>query len=209
MELQFYGANCVKIVTKKATLVIDDNLSDLGAKPAARAGDIALFTGMHAPLTADVAMTIDQPGEYEVSDISIQGVAARAHVDNPGQFSATMYRIVVDDIRLVAIGHVYPELSDVQLEALGTTDVLITPVGGNGFTLDATGALHLIKEIEPKLVIPTHYADKQLNYPVPQASLEEALKNLAMEPAQTVAKLKIKPADLTDTTQLIVLERQG
>lgn len=209
MELQFYGANCVRISTKKASIVVDDNLADFGQKSVAKPGDIALFTGAHAPLDTALALTIDQPGEYEVSDISIQGVAARAHMDNPELLSATMYRIVADDIRLVVTGHVYPGLSDAQLEALGTTDMLIIPVGGNGYTLDATGALHLIKEIEPKLVIPTHYADKTLNYPVPQASLEDALKNLAMEPAQTVPKLKIKPLDLTDTTQLIVLEKQG
>ena len=69
------------------------------------------------------------------------------------------------------------------------------------------GALGLIKKIEPKLVIPTHYASKSLKYPVPQQSLAEALKNITMEPKETIQKLKIKPADLlTDNTQLIIVE---
>jgi L-ascorbate metabolism protein UlaG (beta-lactamase superfamily) len=85
-------------------------------------------------------------------------------------------------------------------------DVLITPVGGNGYTLDPVGALSIIKKIEPKIVIPTHYADKALQYPVPQQSLEDALKALAMEPKQAASKLRVKPADLSDTTQLIVLD---
>lgn len=208
MELQFYGANCIRLVTKKATIVIDDNLAELGLKSVTRPGDVALFTGAHASPAVDVKLLIDSPGEYEVSDVSIQGVAARAHIDNPEQRSCTVFRLLIDDLRVCVTGHIFPELNDAQLEVIGTTDVLIIPVGGNGYTLDGVGALHLIKEIEPKLIIPTHYADAGLAYPVPQQDLGEALKNLAMEPAQTVPKLKVKSSDLTDLTQLIVLERQ-
>lgn len=208
MEIQFYGANCVRLSGKKATIVVDDNLSDLGLKSITKNGDIALFTGAHGDPAAEVKLVIDQPGEYEVSDISIQGVAARAHIDEPGQYAATIFKIVSDDQRIVVVGHVYPELSDRELEELGMVDVLVIPVGGNGYTLDGIGALKLIKKIEPKLVIPTHYADKGVKYVVPQAELEDALKSLAMEPKETVAKLKLKTAELTDTAQLVVLERQ-
>lgn len=206
MEIQYYGGNCVRIATKKAAITVDDTLTELGAKPVTKAGDIALFTAAHDPSPA-AKITIGQPGEYEVSDISIQGIAARAHMDETGT-NSTIYRIIADDIRIAVVGHVYPDLTSSQLEALNTIDVLCIPVGGNGYTLDPIGALKLIKEIEPKVVIPTHYADKELKYEVPQQTLEEALKSLSMEPKETVAKFKPKGADLTDTTQLIVLERQ-
>ena len=55
-------------------------------------------------------------------------------------------------------------------------DVLFVPVGGNGYTLDAIGALKIIKKIEPKIIIPTHYADKAIKYEVPQADLDEVMK---------------------------------
>jgi len=208
VEFQFYGANCLRLTTKKAKVIIDDNLADLGQKPATKAGDVAIFTGAHGPVAAETQLIIDQPGEYEVSEVSVQGIAARAHMDEEAKMSATMYRIDADDIRVGIVGHVFPELNDAQLEALGTIDVLIIPVGNSGYTMDAVGALNLIKEIEPKLVIPTHYGEKGIKYPVPQVSLEEALKGLAMEPKETVAKLKIKPADLGETTELVVLEQQ-
>lgn len=208
MEFQFYGANCLRLTTKKAKVVIDDNLADLGQKSVAKAGDIVLFTGAHGAVEAETQLIIDQPGEYEVSEVSVKGIAARAHMDPDDKQTATMYRIEADDVRVGVVGHIFPELSDAQLEALGTIDVLIIPVGNSGYTMDATGALHLIKEIEPKLIIPTHYADKGLKYPVEQVALEEALKGLAMEPRETVAKLKVKPADLGETTELVVLEKQ-
>lgn len=207
MEIQYYGANCIRISTRKATITIDDNLADLGAKSVTKSGDIALFTGAHGAAKDDVKITIDQPGEYEVSDISIQGIAAKAHIDESGK-NATMYRIIADDIRIAVVGHVYPDLNNSQLEALNTIDVLCIPVGGGGYTLDPIGALKLIKDIEPKVIIPTHYDDKGLSYPVPQQSLEDALKGLSMEHEEPVAKLKLKSGELAEKMQLVVLERQ-
>lgn len=204
MDLQFYGANCLVVTFKGSRLVIDDNLVDLGAKSVCKADDVALFTGSHGNVKG--RLTFDGPGEYEVSDISIIGIAARAHIDEPGQLNATMFKVIAGEQSILFTGHIYPELDDKQLEAIGLVDVMVVPVGGNGYTVDPVGALKLIKEIEPKLVIPTHFADKALNYPVPQQTLADALKEMAMEPKETVAKLRLKPAELTDVTQLVVLE---
>lgn len=208
MELQYFGANCLRLNVKKASLVIDDNLEDLGAKSVTKNGDIVLFTGPHGAPPSGAKLVIDHPGEYEVSEISIQGIAARAHTDEEGAKTVTIFKVVGDDIRLVVTGHIFPELNDDQLEAIGSIDVLVIPVGGNGYTLDAVGALKIIKKIEPKIVIPTHYADNTLNYPVPQQDLLTALKELSMEPKETVAKLKLKVNELAETTELIVLEHQ-
>lgn len=208
MEAQYYGANCIRLSTKKAQIVIDDNLAELGLGSITKSGDIALFTGPHGDPKAEVKLVIDYPGEYEVSDVSIIGVAARSHLDEEGQQSATIYRLIMDDLRVAVTGHVFGDLSEEQLEALGTIDILFIPVGGNGYTLDGVEAIKLVKKIEPKLVVPTHYADKGVKYPVEQHDLETELKNMAMEPRETVPKLKVKAGELTDTTQLVVLERQ-
>jgi L-ascorbate metabolism protein UlaG (beta-lactamase superfamily) len=208
MEIQYFGANCVRLSTKKATVVVDDNLADLGQKHITKNGDVALFTGPHGtPPNTEAKLVIDQPGEYEVSDVSISGIAARSHIDEEGGRNATIYKLVDNDIRVAVVGHVYPELTDDQLEQIGMVDVLIIPVGGNGYTLDGVGALKIIRKIDPKVVIPTHFDEKGFNFPVPQQSLSEVLKALAMEPKDTLAKFKVKPTELTDTTQLVVLER--
>lgn len=209
MEIQFYGANCIKITSKKTTLVIDDNLAKLGLKPVANSKDIVLSTSDQIELPAELHFGINQPGEYEVSEISIEGIPARSHLDEEGKTSAIMYKIMLDDVRIGITGHVHPDLSDAQLEALGTVDILFVPVGGNGYTLDGIGAHKVIKDIEPKLLIPTHFADPKINYEVPQAPLEESLKALAMEPAETLDVLKLKNFDLGEgSTRLIVLNRQ-
>ncbi len=207
MDLQFYGANCVSLSHKGTRLVVDDNLEQLGAKTITKADDVALCT-MSPKDQLSARIIFDGPGEYEVADISIVGIAARAHTEADEKIQhATMFKLVVGEHSVLVTGHIYPELSEAQLEAIGLVDVLVVPVGGNGYTVDPAGALKLIKAIEPKLVVPTHYADKSLKFPVPQQELAAALKELAMEPRETVAKLRLKPSELTDVTQLVILER--
>lgn len=207
MDLQFYGANCVVLGSKGVRVVIDDNLVELGAKSIIKPGDIVLYTGAHKVPKVDTKLVIDGPGEYEVSDVSVYGIPARAHMDEEGKKLATMYKVLTKDLSVFIPGHIYPELSNDQLESIGMVDVMLVPVGGHGYTLDPIGALKIIKAIEPKVVIPTHYDIKGLNYPMPQTDLAVALHELAMEPKETTAKLKLKGADLADVTQLIVLER--
>lgn len=207
MELQFYGANCVRLSTKKVKIVVDDNLKQLGLKAVTKPEDISLRTNKMVP-QQEARFTADMPGEYESSGAVIKGVAARSHLDEEGKSSATIFVVTADDVKVAVLGHIYPELSEEQLEQIGLVDIAVVPVGGNGYTLDGVGALKVIKQIEPKVIIPTHYADKGIKYEVPQQELAEALKGLGMEPTETTAKYKPVLSSLTDTTQLVVLERQ-
>lgn len=209
MELQYFGGNCVRITTKQANIIIDDNLDSLGLKPVTKPDDILLFTTYQNDKYKNKGrLVIDQPGEYEASTVAIQGIPARSHMDEAGILSATIYKLTANDLRLCVVGHVHPDLNDDQLEAIGTVDVLLVPVGGNGYTLDAIGALKVIKKIEPKIVVPVHYADKNVKYEVPQADLADVLKNMSMEAKETLPKLKLKSSDLQENMELIVLERQ-
>lgn len=206
MDIQFYGANCLTFTHRGTRIVIDDNLADLGAKGITKPDDVALYTGAHGAANG-AKLTFDSPGEYEVADTSVIGIPARAHIDEEGPRNATMFKLVVGETSVLITGHIYPELTENQLETIGIVDLLIVPVGGNGYTVDPAGALKLIKAIEPKLVVPTHYADKAFNFPVPQQDLAIALKELAMEPKETVSKLKLKPSELSELTSLIILEK--
>jgi L-ascorbate metabolism protein UlaG (beta-lactamase superfamily) len=209
MDIQFYGANCITITVGGARIVIDDTLAAMGGKTVTKAGDISLFTHKSeaSVAPADVKLLIDRAGEYEVSDISIYGIQARSHIDEDKQRSATMYKLIAKDIRILVTGHIYSKLRESDLESIGTIDVMIVPVGGNGYTVDPVGAVELIKEIEPKMVIPTFYADDKLTFPMPAQTLEQALTTMGIEPKERVSKLKLKQVELGENTQLVVLEK--
>ena len=44
MELQYHGANCISILTKKVRVVIDDNLSQVGLKSIIKPEDVTIYT---------------------------------------------------------------------------------------------------------------------------------------------------------------------
>lgn len=206
MEIAYFGGNCLRLATKKAVVVVDDNLSQLGLKSITKPTDISLQTFTPQPRQASRFLA-DMPGEYEISGVVIHGVAARAHMDPEDKQTAVIYTLAADEIKVAILGHIYPQLNEEQLEQIGHVDIVIVPVGNSGYTLDGIGALKVIKQIEPKIIIPTHYADKAMKYEVPQIELAEALKGLAMEPSETTDKYKPNPGELTDSTRLIVLER--
>jgi L-ascorbate metabolism protein UlaG (beta-lactamase superfamily) len=206
VELTYFGANCLRITTKKAQVVVDDNLQKLGLKTITKPTDISIKTFKEVP-DHESRFNIDMPGEYETAGVIIHGIAARAHMDEEGKNAATIYTLEAEDTRVAILGHIYPELSEDQLEQIGMVDILVVPVGNSGYTLDAIGALKIIKQIEPKVVIPTHYSDKDIKYEVPQVELSDAVKNLGMEASETLDKYKYKSAELSDSMRLIVLNR--
>ncbi len=207
MELTYKGGNCVVVGGKQTTLVIDDNLKQLGLTPVKKA-NVTLCTN-HELLKCEAipeAFVIDGPGEFEIDGASIKGIAAQAHTDEAKTHNATIYTVTTGGVKLAILGHIHPNLSDEDLEAIGTVDVLVIPVGGHGYTLDAVGAAKLVRAIEPKAVVPTHYADKAIKYEVPQAELADFLKELGSTGEQT-DKLKIKNGQLPENLTVYVLAR--
>ncbi len=194
-EVEYKGGNGVTISTKKATIIADPKLSLVGLKDLAVKDGVELTTeerfAVHAPTAK---LLIESPGEYGIADFDIRGIAAQRHLDTEADpKAATMYRIEAGDIRAALLGNIYEKLDEDQLEALGVIDVLIIPVGGNGYTLDPTGAAKLVRQIEPKVVIPVHYNDPALKYEVPQLELDEFIKELGA-PVEEMLKLKLKNA---------------
>ena len=205
MDIEYKGANCIVITTKKATVVIDPKLSGVGLKDVVPKNAVVIATQADLLAHGDDAVVIDRPGEYEVRDVSISGVAAERMIDHDKSQAATMYRLTVGDVRFAVVGHVAAPLTDEQLETLGVVDVAIVPVGGSGYTLDAHHAVSVVRQIDPKAVIPTHYADKALSYEVPQMDLEPFVKELGAPQTETTPKWKLKT--LPEILTLVELER--
>lgn len=203
LEIEYKGGNSVILATKKSTVVVDPHISMLGLKDVTGSADVELATEERFRMQDSKAQTvIHWPGEYEVGDFSIRGVAAMRHIDADGEQQATIYRIEAGDFRVGVLGNIAPQLSDDQLEGIGVVDILVIPVGGGGYTLDATSAATLVRQIEPKVVIPVHYKDTGVNYEVPQDSIDTFITELGAPSEEAAAKLKFKttsalPAILT------------
>jgi len=194
-EVEYKGANCVVVSSKKSSIVVDPKLSLVGLKDASVKDAIELATEARFAINSDDAkLVIEGPGEYGIADFDIKGIAAQRHLDTENDPKAsTIYRIETNEVRAVVLGNVYEKLSEDQLEEIGVVDVVIIPVGGNGYTLDATGAATIIRQIEPKIVVPIHYADSNINYEVAQGELETFTGELGA-PVEEAPKLRLKSA---------------
>ena len=202
-DIEYKGGNCVVISSKKINIITDPKLSLVGLKDANVKGDIELATESRFAINSDTTkLVIESPGEFGIGDFDIHGVAAQRHLDTENDpLHSTMYRIELGDIAIAIVGNIYENLSDDQLEELGVVDILVVPVGGGGYTLDPTGAVKVTRQIDPKIVIPVHYADAALKYEVPQLDVDAFIKELSA-PVEETTKLKIKgeaslPAALT------------
>lgn len=204
-DIEYKGGNTITITSKKITLCVDPRTSIVGGKDQNTTEKVELGTEARFLMdNAAARLLIEGPGEYEVGDFTIRGVATTRHIDTPADEQlATVYRIECGDVRMGVLGNVDPNLSEDQLEQLGVIDILVIPVGGGGYTLDATNATLLIGRIEPKVVIPVHYAESGLHYEVPQDPFEVFTKELSL-PIEETSKFKIKSASTLPVVPTII-----
>lgn len=202
-DIEYKGGNTLVISTKKTTLVIDPKRSILGLKDICIEGAVELATESRFMIKNDSAkLQVNCPGEFGVGDVEIKGVAARLNIAaDDAPLDGVIYRITNSDVSLGILGNIYEKLTEEQLEAIGIIDILVLPVGGNGLTLDAHSAARLVKDIDPKIVIPIHYDDPKLKYEITQDSLEPFEKELGA-PKEALNKYKVKssaslPVNLT------------
>lgn len=207
MEIEYKGGNCITITTKDVTIVVDGKLSMLGLKDlTGGAGVIEVATQEDFVVGGD-HVVIDTPGEFETKGISVKGISAKRLIDFDGQERSTIYRVRIGDISLAIVGHIATPLSDDQLESIGIVDILVVPIGGGGYTLDAHQAVEVVNKIDPKVIIPTHYSDSDIDYEVHQEGLSDFVKELGVLQHEIVAKWKIKGGSIPDSRTLMQITR--
>lgn len=210
MDIEFFGANCLRLRTKEAVIVVDDNLASLGGKTVTTDKTALFYTNntlAEKSAKAKARLVIDTAGEFEVGDVTVTGEQTRSHMDEEGKESATVLQLTIGNQTVTVLGHVHPDLSKAVVELIGGTDILVIPVGGNGYTLDGVAAASIIKKAEPDIVIPTHYDQKDLKFEVPAQTLDEFFKVSSLQASEAVDIYKLGKAvdGATDQTKVVVL----
>ena len=209
-DIEYKGANAVIFTTKKLKVVVDPGLDIAGHKDVAVKDSVVLLTEDRLrPKSNDYRLLFDGPGEYEVGDVSIVGVAARRNIDAEDQGKAsTIYRLTIDDTKIAVLGNIAPKLDDDQLEAIGMVDIVVVPVGGGGLTLDSKDAAAIVRQIEPKAVVPVHFDDPALKYEVPQEKADFIVTELSAGVIEAGPKFKLKNASsIPDQLTVIMISR--
>ena len=204
-DIEYKGANAVIFTTKNVKVVFDPRLSLVGKKDLSVEDVVEVLTeDRFASTVGNPRVQFDGPGEYEVADVGLAGFPAQRHIDAGGN-NSTIYKLLIGG---AVLGNIDPKLSEEQLEQIGVTDIVVLPVGGGGYTLDATAAAVIVKQIDPRVVIPVHYSDPELAYEVPQDVLDTFLKEVGASGIDAGTKWKVKSAEaLPEQLTVVKIDR--
>lgn len=208
-EIKWFGHACVHIRAREAAIMMDPVPRSLGYRYSKQRADIVTLSHDHPGHTAtDMVSTefklINGPGEYEISDVFITGIRTYHDDQNGAEHGRnTAYLFDLEDIVVCHLGDLGHALTEAQVESMSSADVVIIPVGG-GTTLDATKAVEVIGQLEPRIIIPMQYqtalGDRQRD------PLERFLKEMGVTEITPRDKLTLRASDLGDTPEVVVLE---
>lgn len=209
MDITWYGHSCFRIVERgQPSVVTDPYAADIGLTPPRPKADIVTVShdvpGHNAIETLrGEPHIIGGPGEYEIGGVFITGVAMHTeHESNPRYNVAYLIEMAngLTVLHLGDLSHV-PDQSTIQ--AFGTVNVLLIPVGG-GNAMHAPQAAEVIALVEPNYVVPMHYQIPGLS--VELDSVDRFLKAMGVSKVQQDDLLRVSPTTLPEQPQVIVLE---
>ena len=210
MEIAWHGYSCFRLTERNSASIVTDpfNKSIGLASPRLKADVVTISHDAPGHSNSDNvkgARTITGPGEYEIGGAFITGVntSSNKQEENPETSPNTAYVIDYDSASVCHLGDMNAIPSQTQIEALGTVDVLLVPVGG-GKGLNAAQAAEIISLIEPSIVVPMHYRVGKVK--VNLDPLSRFLKEMGLGKVNSEPNLKVIKSSLPEETQVRVLE---
>jgi L-ascorbate metabolism protein UlaG (beta-lactamase superfamily) len=205
-KITWAGQSCFQISVSgskdnSADIVIDPYDEATGLKLPNFSSDILLVTHNHHDhnnikgVKGD-PFVVQGPGEYEIKGVFIKGIPSfHDNKDGKEKGQNTIYTIDAEDMRFCHLGDLgQNELSPEQLDKIGQVDILMIPVGGAGYTISSTEAVKIVGQIEPRIVIPMHYALPKLEMDIDDVS--KFLKAIGKPSVAAQDKLTIKASTL-------------
>lgn len=192
MIITYYGGEFFKVQFGDTTLAFNPISKESKLKPSRFGADIVFVSAAHPDFNGIDQVThgekkpflIEGPGEYEVGGVFIKGLASTTKYGGK-ELINTIYTVSLENMNICFLGALNADLKNETVEALDEVDILFVPIGGEG-VLEPAKAYKLAVSLEPKIIIPMHYDEKEL-----KAFLKEAGENPKSE-----MKLTLKKKDL-------------
>jgi len=211
MIIQWLGQSAFKIQDKELTIAIDPH-DKTGLKMPKFQADLLLVTHDHedhnnVKAIKGTPFIINGPGEYEVKNVFVYGLKA-FHDNKEGteRGKITCYVIEINGIKIAHLSDLGQDnLNERQLSILEGVDILLIPVGGT-YTINGTGAVKIISQIQPRIIVPMHYKIPGLK--IKLEPVETFLKEFGVNDPEKMDKLKIQKKDLPqEETKVIILNK--
>jgi len=213
MEITWYGHSCFRLTERNYANVVTDPFDHKSVGYDALKLKAEIVTVSHdAPghnntdAVKGTTHVLTGPGEFEIGGVFITAV----QTDGTGKKSKdktrnTLYVFDYDGITIAHLGDLQQAPSQGEVEALGTVNVALIPVGG-GTSLNAAKAVEVVSLLEPNLVIPMHYATADTKLSLD--SLNKFLKEMGLGKQEAQPSLRVTRSSLPEETHVIVLDYQ-
>ena len=210
MEITWYGHSCFRLTERgMATIVTDPYDPDAtGYSPIKFRADIVTISHDapgHANATAVKGRkhVITGPGEYEIGGVFITGVRTNGRGKRaPDEPHNTLYVFDYDGITVAHLGDLRRVPSQTEIEALGSVNVVLVPVGGGG-GLTAAKAAEVVSLLEPGIVIPMHFSTPASK--IKLAPVTRFLKEMGVGKVEPQESLKITKTSIPEETRVELL----
>jgi len=203
------GHSCFRIRGSHVIVITDPYSPDLGyslGKPTARIVTVSHQHPGHSYVEGigGGPRLVSRPGEYEINGVLIIGIATFHDADKGEKRGKnTVYLIEVDEVSICHLGDLGHVLTAQQVEEIGNVDVLLLPVGGVS-TINASMAAEVVRQLEPKVVVPMHYKTLALSRDL--EPVEGFLKEVGVKQVEPQSKLSLTKSSLPLSTQVSLLE---
>jgi len=208
MDITWLGHSCFRMRGSHSTVITDPCPPSLGYSLGKPSAHIVCVSHQHlghcyVQGISGEPRLITGPGEYEIGGVLVIGIAT-FHDKERGRKKGknTAYLIEIDEVAVCHLGDLGHALTAEQIEELGNVDVLLLPVGGVS-TINAPMAAEVVRQLEPKIVIPMHYKTQALNREL--EPVERFLKEIGVKEINSRPKLSVSKSSLPDTTQVFLL----
>ncbi len=212
MEITWYGQSCFRLIERGSASVVTDpyDHTAVGYVPLKLKADIVTVSH-NAPghnfskAVKGYKHLLDGPGEYEIGGVFITGVRTSGGKKEENRPHNTLYVFDYEGLTIAHLGDLRQAPSRSQIDALGEVDIALVPVGA-GSGLNAAKAAEVVGILEPKIIIPMHYATPHAKLPL--EPLEKFFKEMGVGTIPPEASLKITKSSLPEDTRIVVLEYQ-
>ena len=147
-----------------------------------------------------------KPGSYRVGGLNLEGFSAPHDRVGGRRFgNATIWRWQQGGLSFAHLGGSAAPLSGEDKVLLGRPDVLIIGVGGGGKVYDGKEAAEVVRQLNPRRVIPVQYVSGDAPQGCDQGGVQPFLDAMGGTTVRRVGTTLSLPGTLGDTTVIDVM----
>lgn len=212
MEITWYGHSCFRLTERNYATVVTDPFDNkkVGYDALKLKADIVTISHDapghgNSDAVKGASHILTGPGEFEIGGVFITAVQTAGGKKSKDKIRNTLYVFDYEGLTVAHLGDMQDAPTQSEVEALGTVNVLLIPVGGGG-SLNAAKAAEVVSMLEPNIVIPMHYSTP--NSKLSLDSLNKFLKEMGLSKQESLPSLKVTRSGLPDETKVVVLDYQ-